>query len=110
MPRDQAQGMMWLRKAADQMEPQAMFELAQILVREPGTQAEGAKFAARASAFGHPEHRLFYAKLLEEGIGVPKDIEKAKTQYEVLAARGNAMSSRYYRRRAQLELADLQGR
>ncbi len=110
MPRDEAQGMQWLSKAADQMEPQAMFELAQIYVRDPKTQAEGAKLAARASAFGHPEHRLFYAKLLEKGIGLPQNIQHAKTQYQVIMAGNNAMSNRYYRRRAQLELADLRGR
>jgi TPR repeat protein len=110
MPRDEAQGKQWLTKAADQMEEQAMFELAQIYVRDPKTQAEGAKLAGLASAFGNPEHRLFYARLLEKGIGVPQDIQRARAQYEVLLLPNNPKTNRYYRRRAQLELADLRGR
>jgi len=103
MPRDAAAGKQWLAKAAEQMEPQAMYELARLYVRDPATQAQGAKLAGIASAFGHPEHRLFYARLLEEGIGLKKNIERAKTEYQVILATGK----RYYKRRAQLELRDL---
>jgi hypothetical protein len=107
VPRNEAEGKQWLTKAADQMEEQAMYELAQIYVRDPKTQAEGARLAGMASAFGNPEHRLFYAKLLEKGIGVPRDVQRARAQYEVLLMPDNPKTNRYYRRRAQLELADL---
>jgi TPR repeat protein len=108
MPRDEAEGKKWLKKAADKNDPHAMFELAQILLRDAATQAEGASLAATASTFGNPEHRLFYAKLLEKGIGVPKDIARARVQYEVLLL-PRSRTNRYYRKRAQLELADLRG-
>jgi|GEM_PF-3338907 len=99
--RDEA--LQWLEKAGDELEVDALYELAQIYVQDPATLEKGAQYAGIASSFGDFEHRLFYAELLEEGRGVPKNLVAARAQYEVVQVLGNS----YYRKRAELEIADL---
>jgi len=51
------------------------------------------------------DYAIYFAGLLERGVGVKKDLAKARVYYENATMNGN----RYQRRRAQLELAELRG-
>jgi hypothetical protein len=108
VPRNPEEGKAWLQKAGDQFEWEALYELAKVYVadRDPKVREKGAELALKAALSRNADHALFYANLLRSGRGVKQDFKGARLWYENAASNGN----RYQRRRAQLELASLQGR
>lgn len=99
---DEAQGVRWLRKAADSGYPQAMEFMGSMLFEGYGMakdRAEAARWVARAAERGSASAQMFYGVLLLRGDGVAQNKPEGEQWVERAAQQGFV--------RAQVQLADL---
>ena len=86
----------WTKKAAEQNDPVAMFNLA--CYHDKGFGAEKNQQTAltwyrKAAEYGHPEAAALIASLIETGDrGLEKDMDEAVRWYQIAANRGNVLA------------------
>ena len=86
----------WTKKAAEQNDPVAMFNLA--CYHDKGFGAEKNQQTAltwyrKAAEYGHPEAAALIASLIETGDrGLAKDMDEAVRWYQIAANRGNVLA------------------
>ena len=94
LDRDLKQAIVWYKKAAAQNDPDALFRMARVYRdgdgEEPVSDFKMFEFLSAAAERGHLEAQYQTGYCYENGIGVPVNIERAKTWYSKAAARGHA--------------------
>jgi len=82
-----------LRKAAEEVNPVAFYEIGARFTEGRGTPVDLAKAATwyqRAADLGHAPSQYRLANFYEKGSGVPRDLDAAKKWYQLAAEQGNA--------------------
>ncbi|MBA67496.1 MAG: peptidoglycan-binding protein [Rhizobiales bacterium] len=82
-----------LRKAAEEINPVAFYEIGSRFTEGRGTPVDLAKAATwyqRAADLGHAPSQYRLANFYEKGSGVPRNLETAKKWYQLAAEQGNA--------------------
>lgn len=90
---DEAQGLLWLERAAAQKFPVAMLELVFIYLDEAGSgqhyaPRKGMEYLLAAVQSGYPPAMTRYARALEEGDGIEQNIPEALRWYTLAAEAG----------------------
>lgn len=96
VPKDEKQGMQWVRRSAEGNNREAQFFLAQTLYAgnhgEPKNLAEAAKWFERAAKAGDSRAMLSFAQMQFQGIGMLADPAGAAPYLEKLAEAGNVVA------------------
>ena len=82
-----------LRKAAEEINPVAFYEIGARFTEGRGTAVDLAKAVTwyqRAADLGHAPSQYRLANFYEKGSGVPRDLDAAKKWYQLAAEQGNA--------------------
>lgn len=90
---DEAQGLLWLERAAEQKFPAAMLELVFIYLDEAGggqhyTPGKGMEYLLAAVQTGYAPAMTRYARALEEGDGIEQNMPEALRWYTLAAEAG----------------------
>ena len=86
------EGARWIEKAAEQGDPEGLYNMALCCLLGDGVPkdlARGAKMMHEAAMKDHPLAQMKYAEMLREGLGVPRN-EKAASAFMLLAVSQNA--------------------
>lgn len=78
----------WYRKAADQGQAAAQFNLALLLVTDPARSTEGLDLLKKSATAGNSEAQMTIGELYLRGNGVTQDFATAKGWFEKAAAQG----------------------
>lgn len=84
---DYEEGMKWLRKAAEQGQVQAQYQMG-LLLSQCAAFDQSVEWLTKASDRGHPEAQFLLGAAYADGIGVSRDLGKAKKLYKMAAHQG----------------------
>ena len=91
MPEDDAEAVKWFRKAAEQGQADAQFNLGVMYVKGDGVpedDAEAAKWYRKAAEQGYARAQLNLGFMYADGDGVPEDDVRAFAWFNLAAAQG----------------------
>jgi TPR repeat protein len=88
---DLVEALRWYKAAAEQGYPPSQFNLAVALARGWGTtpDVKGAIYWFERASEHIPQGHRALAEIFENGLGVPRDLARARTHYEALAIAGD---------------------
>ncbi|CAJ1380058.1 unnamed protein product [Effrenium voratum] len=88
--RDDAQAVVWMRKAAEQLEVEAAYMMGEMYRRGCGVSSqEGVMWYLRSAEAGFPKAQYTVGMLYLEGSGLSQDLGKAETWLKLAAKQGN---------------------